>query len=233
MENILSPLLVFSLIFIALISRSVFIYLQAKKSKLKQIEYTFSEIGKNGFKIMKPLSNSVTPQMSKLISNQGITESEYIYWSNIESIYLNKNKNELTIKLKDKKKYNVSEYDLSFYKFLKYSPILNEADKAYSNSLFKKVKDCEICGVVSVYEGSCLNCFEFNWEHNILDKAEETKEEYVRNLQLDHFSYDVRDNDCKIDFYMDAQPFERNPQWKPVVTQDEVLAYYKKEYGNL
>lgn len=219
--------LIFTVIFLLIASVPVVIFIKAKQADPIKINYNFSEVSRNGFRIKLPSAQIINP---KLIAKQGIVDNSYIFWKDVEKIYFTNDKDSLTVKLKDKKQFSLSKYNLVFYKFLKLSPNLSPFDKNYADTIFKNVKDCDICGMVSVHQGICLNCLELSWEENVGDEPEETKEEYIKKLQLDYFALGTMDEDNKVNFFPESDPFERSAYWKPSVTEAEVLEYYKKEY---
>jgi hypothetical protein len=221
--------ILFGIIFLLIAALPVLIFIMAKRTIPIKINYDFSDVSKTGFRIKIPEVNMTSPYIVKLALKQDIFESSYIYWNDVNSIRFNENKDILTVKLKNKKQFTLSKYHLAFYKFLKFSSNLSQSDKNYADTIFKSVKDCDICGIKAEYEGICLHCFELSWDKNSKDESEASKINYIKKVQLDYFSLEMNE-DNQVNFFIEAEPFERNMNWKPLVTNAEVVEYYKKEY---
>lgn len=90
-----------------------------------------------------------------------------------------------------------------------------------------KLITCEVCGYVALApeSPSCYNCFSTKFDPTI--NADRNK--WLRDEQLFWFSPDEKSN--KVMFFEPKieDGFKKDPTWKPVVTEKEVLEYNKNK----
>lgn len=92
---------------------------------------------------------------------------------------------------------------------------------------------CDICGFVSVdrKDQECKVCASRVWDETLMTGYTD-KEEYVREEQL--FWFATRDSTEKVNLYLpegerNDGKFPKKENWKPSVTQADVLDYSRKE----
>lgn len=93
----------------------------------------------------------------------------------------------------------------------------------YIKSMFKNLKDCEICGYRSVLENHCLRCYAEPWNNSLLEYYND-KLHYIKEYQMDLF-IDKDDNEKVRQF---DRSFEKRPDYK-FLFNDKELEEYKKE----
>lgn len=99
----------------------------------------------------------------------------------------------------------------------------------YLDQLFAGLSTCKICGKIALYEEKCLSCG--NPIYGQEQQAEFLSEEaYIKEEQLDLFATDEPSE--KVAFFPDDDDdgFEWDPEWRPVVTEREVIRFSKKYY---
>lgn len=164
-------------------------------------------------------------------------DSKKYFWSQIKRFELISN-TKISIQNINNKVITLSENDYNNWHFLlKVLPIefRNDRIEQLTNEYFKDLKTCKICGKIAVKNSSCLHCFnsyettDFENSLIILSTDQIDKNNYIKSRikqeQLFWFSYNEMDK--KVDFYYDCFVFETDRNWKPLVTEREVIEYNK------
>lgn len=176
-------------------------------------EHTISQISENGFKY------------GKLISDFKF-ELKYFEWNQIKNININipeyGNNYELEMNFDFENLYFQAQTDVNFFKLLKHIPKENLNDKDYNfiKNLFLNLKDCKMCGLISVYQSNCLVCNN-NLEEILKNprnqswKRYNNIEEIIKKEQED-FQYNTKhiitikyrlQNDISFEKYLDFEDF--------------------------
>lgn len=108
----------------------------------------------------------------------------------------------------------------------KYPLIKETLDKDY-----QKYLACAICGWKAIEaednkEGYCEVCSNDQWHK----KMAESKEEYIRQCQLEFFSTESADE--PVNFDQPQKGFQRVTTWSPLVSEWDVQEYSKSRYWN-
>lgn len=156
-----------------------------------------------------------------------------IKWTDVKKIELSKGDIELVIyrlDVVDTINANTSSGFLNLIKAVPAQVPMNDKLIAFKQNYFADLKCCDICGKVSVRQGDCLRCGSLSYEQYIKNNElmgiveDEGKKEYVKREQLFWF-YD----EGRINFFDDYFLFKRCSNWKPSVTEAEVVKYGTEE----
>jgi len=159
------------------------------------------------------------------ISN-GMKKTQY-YWNEIQDIKFDKEPFRLTIFAK--RKLTFDEKTQNRYLLLKHIPLgFSSFDYTYRDSFFVNLKPCIVCGTIALQDDECLLCGCVSWSAD-LEKNYSSYEEYIIENQLDIFAT-IDENEKFNNFKINDKNFDSDPNWKPKVTKEEVLAFSKKEY---
>ena len=90
------------------------------------------------------------------------------------------------------------------------------------------MEGCRTCGLKAVKDGECKECYSHDPSQE-LDEEYPNYEAYLREQQMERFSTFEKDEEFG-DFKPESDFFEVDPDWKPIVTKEEVLDFSKKEY---
>ncbi len=119
-----------------------------------------------------------------------------------------------------------------YYRLLQNIPLgYDHFDYTYFKRSFKKLKDCPVCGMVSLHKDECLSCNCESWNTK-LKKEYATYDEYIKENQMDIFSTLDKEEVFK-DFERNENAFDISKNWKPLVSKEEVLEYSEREFWNL
>jgi len=152
-----------------------------------------------------------------------------ILWNDISSIRLAPKK-ELSIKFHSGKKIFISDKYVNWFQLLKQIPkskLYNNEILDYLAEVHARVKNCKICGRIAVENSTCLSCGSEVYNDSMKDEHG-TLNDYIREEQL--FLFSLTDEEEKVDFLMDDEcDFELDPDWKPIVTEEEVMKYSRDD----
>jgi len=141
-------------------------------------------------KIIDELRFIETNDKGIIITNSDKEVVEQFNWYDIKDVELVNgfSEGEISFTLNNGEQKSIpEEHHESWYELLKKIPQgFSKYDYEGVRAFFDNLKGCEICGMMSVYEGECLACGEEEWKEEFLDEYE-SKEEYIRELQLDEF----------------------------------------------
>jgi hypothetical protein len=157
-------------------------------------------------------------------------KKQTINWNDVISVYLDKNKTKLIVTLKNKK-LQIPKNSINWYKLIRSIPFkYADFDFDYVEKLFKSLTTCEICGAIANRNNECLSCgsesFDFKKHSDF-----KTKNEYIKENQLELFA--ILDRDDKFEgFYEATDGFEIDKNWRPLISETELIEYSKKEYSN-
>jgi len=206
----------------------------------------FTKIGMklyDNYTLTKILNDKNQIEEVKDVNNLGFTinyKEDLIFynWQNVTSIKLKSHFAEkrtiktigLSFRFSDsKKKLNINNHFTNFYYLLRNIPNgYDLMDYNFVESLFKNLKTCSFCGLVSYYNGRCLNCIcslDFWTEEQKEDYP--TIEDYIKEEQLELFATYSR-SEIFNEFKMISLSFEQDKNWKPLVSKQQVLQYSKE-----
>ena len=96
-------------------------------------------------------------------------------------------------------------------------------DYEFRRNLFENLKTCPFCGLVSYYNGRCLDCICSLWFWTEDQKEDyPTVEDYIKEEQLELFA--IRNRNEKFnEFKTKSLAFEQDKNWKPLVSKQQVL----------
>ena len=103
-------------------------------------------------------------------------------------------------------------------------------DYNYVSDFVKDFEYCEVCGMKAVKNNTCLHCYSGVW-NNDLQEDYPDKESYIKSEQLDLYSITSKLASVNFKRY-DNSGFEKNPDFFPSVTKDEVPDYSNKYFIN-
>lgn len=206
------------------------------------------------FKIQKDVKKSIENNINK--SGIEIKDSEgfLIYipnsknilskkWSDIKKIELIANDSSLIILTKSgkmEKMQLIDYYQIDWACLIKAIPKNIETNNelnSFKNNYFSDLSCCDVCGKISVKDSICLSCASETYEKYYIDDSKyyedgdkkfETKKEYLKRQQLFWFTTYIIENG-KVDFEYKDILFENCKDWKPLVTDSEVIKYNETE----
>jgi hypothetical protein len=117
----------------------------------------------------------------------------------------------------------------NWYKLLKTIPrTFPGLDYSYIDGLFNDLQTCMVCGMVAANALECMYCASDIWSDDLKSEFE-SEEKYIIENQLDEFAtMDKTEKFCN--FILKDTFFNQDPNWKPLVTKEQVLEYSKNEY---
>jgi len=167
-----------------------------------------------------------------------IKNSDVFYdWQNVKSVklkvsFLEKNIKKISLLFKfnnGKPKIEIDNRFRNFYYLLKNLPKeYKSIDNNFIENLFKNLKTCPFCGLVSYYNDRCLDCIcslDFWTEEQKEDYP--TIEDYIKEEQLEIFATNDK-NEKFNDFKIKNLAFQQDENWKPLVSKQQVLQYSKE-----
>ncbi|MFT5618149.1 MAG: hypothetical protein ACI85I_001380 [Arenicella sp.] len=148
-----------------------------------------------------------------------------VLWKEVNYCKLNSERN-LIIEPIGNSKIIISKSSINWLSLLKQIPQSKQIDPQipdYLAETFSDLKTCQVCGYIAYKNSECLNC-----RTKKFDKVFETEIEYMKEEQLDWFS--AMDKEKKVDFYSEEENtvFKLDQNWKPIVTEEEVIAFSKE-----
>ncbi|MDP3462298.1 MAG: hypothetical protein Q8S18_05885 [Bacteroidales bacterium] len=157
-------------------------------------------------------------------------KKQTIKWNDVISVYLDKNKTKLIITLKNKK-IQIPKNSINWYKLIRSIPVkYTDFDFDYIDKLFNSLTTCEICGAIANRDNECLLCGSESFDYKKHSEFK-TKNDYIKENQLELFA--ILDGDDKFEgFYEATDGFEIDRNWRPLITETELLEYIKNEYWN-
>lgn len=179
------------------------------------------------FKLNIGTKKIVVAGKSGLTIHKGNKSKEYL-WASLDDAFFNKNKDEITFIGREKlivKKSDCSNWALFLSDFPRNFKSL---DYTYIDSLFSDLQTCRMCGMKAYNGEECYYCGTVKWSEE-LGNDYGTDENYIRELQLDFFAT-MDESEQFDDFKLKDNFFKQDPNWKPLVTKEEVLEYSRKEY---
>ena len=145
-------------------------------------------------------------------------DDEEINWNDVQSLKFSASKDDAVLRLKDGKQINLPSDTPGVLTLFKCMPDVLNQDKEYLQQVQNELKSCPICGNVSVWQAECHAC------HGVLDELED--EATLKEEQLELFS--TLESGEEIDWEFHLSPYyQRDPSWKIVVSEEEVLTYSK------
>jgi hypothetical protein len=151
-------------------------------------------------------------------------------WKEIDYLKLD-DRNHLLIKPFEGKQIELREKCGGWFKLLTQIPKSKQKDPQVSDYLaeiFSKLETCKGCGRIAFKNNECLNCGIEAFDDELKQEFE-TEIEYIRDEQLEYFGTD--DGTEKVEFYLEEnEVFQLDKNWKPIVTEEEVIAYSQENY---
>ncbi|PWJ43194.1 hypothetical protein [Sediminitomix flava] len=156
-----------------------------------------------------------------------------IYWSDILDIELEK-ENLVCIRFLNRKKVEINNEYSGWYLFLKKIPSSKLKSSKIPDFLewtYSNLESCQVCGSISMNDQKCLSCHTERFNHDLEDEFE-TEAEYLRYQQLELFcTYEESE---EVDFHeIDNDGFEKDTNWRPLVSEKEVIEYSREHYWDI
>ena len=112
------------------------------------------------------------------------------------------------------------KYHQNWYKLIQEVPQdYPSYDYDYVKSFFENLQGCEICGLMAIHKGECLNCGNETWNTE-LEEEYESKESYIKEMQYDQFAPDEESKKVIISNNADYG-FKSYPDWIPLVKEGD------------
>jgi hypothetical protein len=114
--------------------------------------------------------------------------------------------------------------------------VVNKEFIAFRDNYFAHLYCCEICGKLAVKDSNCLSCANDTYEKYYNDFSEifkngggkfEEKNEYIKSQQLFWFTTFIKNG--KVDFKYKDIIFDNCKDWKPLISDEEVIEYEKED----
>lgn len=139
--------------------------------------------------------------------------------------------NNLVIKPQRGNSITIEKEYFNWYALLKKLPsskLLDNQIPEFLNKTYKNLTTCKICGKIALSENECLSCRSDSFSKK--SKADYLTElEYIKEEQLELFCTD--DEFEKVNLFLNEDDgFELDKTWKPIVTEQEVTEFSKKNY---
>lgn len=154
------------------------------------------------------------------VQNQERTK---VKWKDIENVVIERYRI-ISIKLKNKAKYNINTHDAKNLLLLKRLPKkVKGHDSKLLSKYLQKLSDCEICGTKAIEEGECMNCV-YSKEYETEYIGEDSRIEFLKKEQLDYFSvhFNLTQIEDIIKETKKNEIFLPSLTWKILITQSEL-----------
>ena len=158
--------------------------------------------------------------------HKGKKTTEY-RWTSFDDAFFNEKKNAITFSGREKVvvKKSVVNWELFVSNLPKN---FRSLDYNFIDSIFANLLTCRMCGMNAYNGEECYYCGTEKWSEE-LENEYGTDENHIRELQLDFFAT-MEPSEKFSEFKIKDNFFKQDPNWKPLVTKEEVLEYSKKEY---
>lgn len=160
-------------------------------------------------------------------------EDAQIYeWEDITTAKLDEEECELILKRTNGKEIWIKQGYANWYTLLQKIPkdkLVDDQIPLYLKGYFRLFDTCKICGRIAIEDNKCNHCGADVYSKIIADKhgytSEEAyiKEEQLAEFEIYEFTEEVRFFDNSKDHYL----LDKN--WQPIVSEEEVIAYSKKQ----
>ncbi len=197
------------------------------RTRIKNRVKTFSEKFMGQMEMVKDIS-STGFKVFKL--NEQTTALHQ--WKDIDEVVL-KDETDLVFKFNNREEKVFGFTTIGYYKLLKNIPQekLKDTDtKTYQQTTFENLTTCPTCGYIAYKKTKCLSCRTESFKTAIFVE-EENEADYMRQEQLEYFCTDHKDE--AVEFYPKKEKddiFEFDKNWKPIVTESEVIKWGKENY---
>jgi hypothetical protein len=177
-----------------------------------------SEINEDFFTVGEIIFNE---EMESSFSDQEIK------WSDLKSVKFSKSKEDVVVTLKDENNFIIPSDTSGLIAFFKYLPAAynDEEQTKYLNQIYSEMTSCKVCGNIAVWNNQCNVCHCDQDDVTSSDADEELNNVIVEQLQL--FATYEEGEPIDWDFPNDTK-FERNPNWKLLVTEKEILDFSRE-----
>lgn len=178
------------------------------------------------------LISNINEMGFKFSTHKNGNQDKYYQWKYIRKISL-KNDHDLNIEFENEAAITLKKEFIGYNELLKKIPtekLSNPAIKAYQKSRFENLKTCKICGFIALKNKECMFCRVDDYS-KAKEESNFSEADYLKEEQLEHFS--TMGPDEKVNFFPENDPedlFEMDENWKPIVSEKEVLDFSKKEY---
>ncbi|WP_299335031.1 hypothetical protein [uncultured Psychroserpens sp.] len=162
----------------------------------------------------KELSNKITDiELTKsgfIINKPFGAKPQNIEWKQLRSIRFSDNDKVIIIKTVEKD-IILNDNQIGWYEFIQSIPkIFKQFDFKKANSIMDSLKSCDVCGIIAVRDNICKICESEPWHQ----KSKKDKSEYLKDKQLEHFEYELK-NKIKIKAFAEPQHgFKADENWK-------------------
>lgn len=155
----------------------------------------------------------------------GKTYEQSFAWQDVTSAQLNEDKTALHLTFQNIEDLTFTDDIDNWYWLLKYMPERFD-DVDYIKAMFESFEPCDICGNVAVLSDMCQACYEDVWKKTV---AYPSKKGYIKERQLELFS-----TDSPLEKVVWEVPegiaFDKNPDWKLLVTEEEVRVFSQENF---
>ena len=157
---------------------------------------------------------------------RGARTKKYV-WGDFTHVYLDDTFTKLF--LNGSKNVKISSNSLQFYLLLRSLPTgYMGLDYSKIKDFFEHLETCKICGSIAVRDEICLDCGCSVYDSE-LDQDYASENEFIIDNQLNVFCV-FEENEPFHDFKLEFIGFDLDPNWKPLVSKQDVLYYSKKHF---
>lgn len=154
-------------------------------------------------------------------------------WKDIKEVKLESKPEEhrLVFTFYTNKRLVLTDYFINWYLLIQHIPeekMLDNHINEFVIELFKSLATCKVCGKIAFHNKKCLSCEVEELSPEELSEYR-NKEEYIRLEQLSLFGTEDENEAVNFRIY-DGDGFSFDENWKPLVTENEVIAYSKAHY---
>jgi len=156
--------------------------------------------------------------------------SQRFYWKEFDDAKFKNNFTEIHFKVTGKSLV-LNNTSSNFGDVLKNLPAgFKSLDYQYITSYLNEFKTCEVCGYISIKDDECLSCETEVWSDEIAEEYD-SHEDYLKTNQLEIFST-LSENESFNGFKLEDTKYEQDKNWKPTISEKEILDFSRKEYWN-
>jgi hypothetical protein len=153
------------------------------------------------------------------------TNTTVVKWADVDNVYYTTNRNGIIIEFKKGHAFQIYRLNKGWYQLgLEVPGYFTNFDHNFVKNILMTAQPCPVCGHISLVADICAYCHYSEWDSEFHKEEFGNRNKYIYQIQLEHFA--TFEEGDSVDFYPKEQEvFKFNREWKPMVSEDEVLKY--------
>jgi hypothetical protein len=161
---------------------------------------------------------------------ESVFSDKEILWTDVKSIQFSKSKDDVNIHLNNGEHFHLPSDTSGLVSLFKNMPeSVSNSDQEYVNKIYTELKSCKVCGNIAVWQNQCNVCH--SDQDDVKDNNPAIELENIKEEQLQLFATYEENESIDWEFHIDPN-FNRDPNWKLLVTEKEILAFSRENTWN-